>query len=58
MGMKNQTAGNDVLSRPSLRGMKQSRKYYNALFITGLLRKLAMTEMRDVIGRNEAIQKI
>ena len=65
MGMMcHQTAGNDALSRPSLRGTKQSRKYYNALFITGLLRKLAMTEMRDVIARwllsvveiNEAIQ--
>jgi len=67
MGMMcNQTAGNDVLSRPSLRGTKQSRKHHNTLFFTGLLCKLAMTEMRDVIGRwllsiveiNEAIQRI
>ena len=46
-----QTVGNDVLSHSSLRGTKQSRKYYNALFITGLLRKLAMTDRHNVIGR-------
>jgi len=48
MGMMcHQTAGNNVLGRSSLRGTKQSRKQYNALFITGLLRKLAMTAQHD-----------
>ena len=37
---------------PSLRGTKQSRKYYNTLFITGLLRKIAMTKT----SKDEAIQ--
>ena len=49
-GFSHQTAGNDVSSRSSLRGTKQSRKHYNALCITGLLRKLAMTDRHDVIG--------
>ena len=31
---------------PSLRGTKQSRKYNNALYFTGLLRSLAVTDER------------
>ena len=50
MGMMcHQTAGNDVLSRSSLRGTKQSRIQR---FFSGLLRRLAMTgEWLDCFGQ-------
>jgi len=38
-----------------LRGTKQSRKHHNALYFTGLLRRLAMTDGRDVIGNGDSV---
>ena len=50
-------AASDVLCRASLRGTKQSRKHFNALFIIGLLRKLAMTDSRPSLRGTKQSRK-